>query len=266
MHTILLSNAEDSSKSSRRRWYLSNLSFANSTEADFAARKPLGEVTSEGYCQFASGTLPPEMFVKLSPPDLRAYRRYWEYVQNKLKVKCDIEAVEPKIDSRTGEAYGLRCHFLPLTESNASSVPKLPYELVKSSLSQDLWGFGLVLFHLCAGHPLFPVNNRTGHLLSFHDICNWTLKDAKDHIYKHIKDNYMAQDLLLRLLSPAELRANETIQSILSHPFFSDKAGSSSVGVEKWKMEAIAHERCFESKLVEISENALLEKRTLKIN
>lgn len=265
MDTILLAKSEDGGQTSTRRWLLSNLSCACNFE-ESAVANPLGEITSEGSSRFATGSLPPEMFVRLTPPDLRMYRRYWDYVQSKLKVKCDEEAVEPKVDARTGVTYGVKCHFSPLTESNInSSVPKLPYELKQPSLGQDLWAFGLVLFHLCAGRPLFPVNNRSGHLLSYHEIINWTLEDAKDRIYEHVKDN-TAQDLLLRLLAPAELRNEESFEAILSHPFFSDRSGSSTFGAEKRKIEASSHKRRLQSKLMEVSENVLLEERTVKIN
>jgi len=87
---------------------------------------------------------------------------------------------------------------------------------------------------------------------------------AKDHIYVHIKD-HTAQDLLLRLLAPLEERENETLESILCHPFFSAHNGS-SLGAETRKIEAVAHRRGLQNKMAEVSENFLLEERTVKVN
>lgn len=33
------------------------------------------------------------------------------------------------------------------------------YELVKASVSFDMWSYGCVLFHLCSGKPLFLADN-----------------------------------------------------------------------------------------------------------
>jgi len=225
----------------------------------------LGSVSAQGFALFSTGTLPPEMFAKLSYAEVQAYERYWEFVEQTHKIKLDLESLKPKVDVSSGETYVLKCNLSSASgDDGTSDHPQLPYKLVRPSFGTDLWGFGLLLFYLCAGHPLFPVNSRTGELLSYADVCQWTEERAKECVYENI-DDHTAQDLILRLLSPPEQREKETIESILCHPFFVGETGS-SLSLSKRKIEASVHKRLLGSRMVELSEKKFLEERTQHVS
>lgn len=226
-------------------------------------------MTKQGYGHFATGTLPPELFSKLSPAELALYQQYWTSVEVQFGINVDKTATDPVVDLSTGQAFVVKCHYLPLTledENERSNAPKLPYDLVQATTSLDLWAFGLVLFHLCAGRPLFPTVGRTGHLLELSDICGWTMERAREYVYEFVADN-TAQDLILRLLAPVESRRNESMDAILKHPFFDvagEQTSATTAIVSHHQMEAAAHKRRQQSKRMDVSEASLLEERTVK--
>ena len=89
--------------------------------------------------------------------------------------------------------------------------------------STDLWCFGVMLYCMrSGGRPLFPNNNKSGHLLEHDDIINWSKEVARAVVYEHVKDP-VAQDILLQLLTSCESRNNLDLPSVLSHPFSSSK-------------------------------------------
>jgi serine/threonine protein kinase len=170
MSSISLSKDAHSRQSESRSWILSELS-CSATCVHSPSNMAAG-VTPRGYRQYATGTLPPELFAKLSPAELDLYEKYWMTVETQFGIKVDKKAIAPSVDIATGQAYVVKCHFLPishLTGIERNSAPRLPYELVPISTSLDLWAFGLILFQLYAGRPLFPTDGRTGHLLAYHD-------------------------------------------------------------------------------------------------
>jgi hypothetical protein len=249
-----------------RSWILSGLSFSSPV----VESKPnyAGGVTKQGYGQFATGTLPPELFVIVSPAELVLYRQYWASVEAQFGVKVDKRATDPVVDLSTGQAFVVKCHYVPLTLEDGnerSDKPRLPYDLVQATTSLDLWAFGLVLFHLCAGRPLFPTDERTGHLLELSDICGWTIERAREYVYEFVADN-TAQDLLLRLLAPFESRRHESMDAILKHAFFAvdGEAAATAAMISHHQMEAAAHKRRQQNRRMEVSEASLLEERTVK--
>ena len=50
------------------------------------------------------------------------------------------------------------------------------YTLVEAKESLDIWSFGTIMYRLCVGHPLFPVDDRNDDLLgsAIQDLFNWT--------------------------------------------------------------------------------------------
>eukprot|EP00957_Ditylum_brightwellii_P064835 4918761-Ditylum_brightwellii.AAC.1 len=142
------------------------------------------------------------MFTRLDPTQLQEYEAYW----NKVKTFCNVHIqeglMEPWIDPNSGDVYVARCYYGQ--EGNLDiDLPPLPYELIVSSPTVDIWSFGVLMFQLCAGgHPLFPANTRTGHMVSYGTISSWNKGIAENMIYDHVR-NPLAQDILLHILAPA---------------------------------------------------------------
>lgn len=257
MSSIVLSKTDGDDL--KRNWLL------NDFTCGLRSSKPIPplRVAADGFATFCSSTLPPEMFTRLSPVDLQIYNQYWDFVERSFGVRADKLAVGPKLDAATGDVYGLKCYFSP-PEGSETQLPPLPYDLAVSSVAADIWSFGLLVFELVARRPLLPFNARTGHLLSYKEVCGWTEDRAKEYVYEYVKD-HLAQDILLRLLAPLEQRVSESMSGILQHPFF-DKNSTAPVFLEKRKVEAAAHERRMQSRMTEQSERAVLEDRTGKVN
>ncbi|VEU38302.1 unnamed protein product [Pseudo-nitzschia multistriata] len=208
----------------QRTWVLTNLSSAScDCEAEF-----MGAVSPDGSVHFETGLLPPEMLTKVSLSEEKIYKEYWEKVETIFNIKVDQMIKEPCVDASTGCSYVVRCHYTvgEKDQKRAAELPELPYMLVEARESADLWCLGLLLYTLCSdGRPLFPVNVKSGHLLDYHTILNWNMDAARANIYENI-DDPIAQDLLLKLLSPFEERNNLTMEAVISHPFFSPSSKS----------------------------------------
>ena len=223
----------------------------------------LGGVNLQGLAQFKTECLPPEMFVKLSPAQLKRYRKYWSSVENRFGVTIEKAIIEPVVDVATGETFVVKCHFMPLMTTDKSN-DLLPYQLVPASPCADIWALGQLLFLLCTGQTVFQVAPRDGRLVRYGEICDW---DAAPVIFEHVSDP-LAQDVLLMLLSPYEVRRQVTIESVLSHPFFnssSNTAAETNKIKEKRKVATAAHRRLLDTKMHDESEKKWLEKRSTTI-
>jgi hypothetical protein len=256
----------DGNKSAHGRWLLTNLAYSSRFKTE---THHIGKITRQGFAHFSTGALPPEAFVKLSAANLKTYRKYWRAVAH-LGIRVDQAAIEPMVDFETGETYVVRCYFDPedLSSTDASALPSLPYETLPVSESVDLWGFGQLLFNLCAGRPLFPVSSRNGRLLDYSDISNWNAGMAASLIYKYVTDS-LAQDILLLMLSSSKERETLTLDMVKGHPFFLENdPNSSSVLqiIQKRKQETAAHARSLQNKACEISDQAWLAERTVSVN
>lgn len=229
----------------------------------------LGGITSQGHPQFKTDTLPPEMFTKLSPAQLKAYNNYWSAVQEVFQVKINRAILQPMIDLNSGSSYVVKCHFVPLTdgkvvlsENQAVSIPPLPYDLVPVNKSADLWALGQMIFLVSTGRTLFHSDVRNGSLLEYASACHWNPNPV---IYEHVLDP-MAQDILLKLLSPRPERESIKMDQVLTHPFFVEKSASLSSRVkqitEKRRVECAAYKREQQRKLHEAFERDWLEKKT----
>ncbi|KAL7565802.1 hypothetical protein ACA910_015581 [Epithemia clementina (nom. ined.)] len=250
-----------------KRWALRDFSCgSHSSTGQFQRR--LGRVSSEGRCLFATSTLPPEMFVQLSEMELQAYERYWLFVEKTFFVKVDRSAIDPLVDPDTGDTFVPRCHFTP-PENSTVELPPLPYSLVRASPATDYWAYGLLIFEVCTGRPLFATEPRSGRLLEYHRHANWSSKVAASLIYNIVK-NPIHQDLFLQLLSPVSMRSELTLDKILSHPFFGDKDAQSSTTVknmiETRRRDTLAHKRLLQKKLHETSETGWLAERTTRLD
>mmetsp|Transcript_10337 Transcript_10337/g.30241 ORF Transcript_10337/g.30241 Transcript_10337/m.30241 type:complete len:1951 (+) Transcript_10337:118-5970(+) len=249
----------------RRTWALTNFSGASCNfEADF-----MGAISQDGSAQFQTGLLPPEMFTKVSCAEEKMYRIYWEKVEKIFEIKADRRIKEPYVDPSTGCSYVVRCHFVLSEEdkSMGAQLPELPYMLVQTKESVDLWCLGLLLYTLCSGgRPLFPVNIKSGLLLDYQGIVNWNMDCARSCIYENV-ENPVAQDLLLKLLAPFDERSNLTAESVLSHPYFSSNNSQLRQRIiENSINERATHLRNRTKDITLKYENNWLASRSVKIN
>lgn len=103
---------------------------------------------------------------------------------------------------------------------------KLSYakNIVKASPSIDIWSFGVLLYHLCAGESFLPVNRdydlRDADCMQ--NLARMTNKDIEQKIngLNIGKDTETVKDLLRKLLSVKANERPESMDSILQHPFF----------------------------------------------
>jgi hypothetical protein len=229
-----------------------------------------GGVTAEGYPNFQTDTLPPEMFAKLSPSELKIYNAYWAAVKDHFPREIDDSAIEPAVDLMTGNTYVVKCHFIPWTIPSAGEgspkIPPLPYEPVLSSKSMDLWALGQLIFLLCTRRPLLPVDGRHGRLLDYSLAFNI---DPKPFIYEYVNDS-LAQDVLLMLLSPKHERDNLQMETVLSHPFFVGEDVSSTSLLkqinQRRRLDRAAHRKVQRTKFHQVFEQEWLEKRTIRVS
>jgi serine/threonine protein kinase/ankyrin repeat protein len=250
----------------RRSWALTDLS--NASRLQSGSTSYLGSVFHNGSAPFASGLLPPEMFVKLTGSEVKMYQAYWAEVEKTFNIKVDQRVVKPCVNLETGNTCVLRCHYVP-SDGQTSSLPPLPYKLVPARESSDIWCFGQLLFTLCSGgRSLFPTNVKTGHLLDYESISHWDKKTATSMIYEHVEDT-LAQDILLHLLSPYEDHVDLTLEVVLDHPFFTRSNGDSDLVakvIEQRRNECASHDRWKKQIVKERSEDDWLKQRTVKVN
>lgn len=195
----------------------------------------LGAITPGGKSLFDSSSLPPEMFMKVNATELQEYNLYWKVVMELDYVSVPAELVKPRIDPITNEAYIMKC-YCNLDGRSAEALPSLPYELVQYDESIDVWAFGVFLFNLVSGgETIFQPNFRTGRLTSMEVLAKWDVDIAESIISQFVND-LAAQDLLLHILVEGERRKENTMETILAHPFFSP----SGIGakVEQFLVEA----------------------------
>lgn len=210
-------------------WALTDLTGACNQSTSLMAGIPI-----TGAANFATSLFPPELFVKLSPAEIKLYNAYWNHVQTVYSIQVDKLVIDPHVHPITGDSYVLRCHFEPDDTDTVAELPPLPYTLVPAREPVDVWSFGRVMFTLCsAGHPLFASNIKSGHLLAYDQVANFDHPLAREYIYKYV-DDPLAQDLLFHLLGTYEQRAALTMEKILNHPFFCVDGG-----VSNWHEKAV---------------------------
>lgn len=145
-------------------------------------------------------------------------------VWNRLLFHAKLwKKLKPRITSDERFAYLVKTHNdapdeLGVVEKTDSS--KIPYALVDPSEKMDVWGFGVLLYALCSGGTLFHL----GFDADLHDsedfveLYEWD-KQKAERILRENVDDPLAQDLLLRILVPEDLRL-PNMTAVLKHPFF----------------------------------------------
>jgi len=202
----------------------------------------LGMIQSDGTCTFESNAFPPEMFLKLDTHGIAVYENYWNAVMELDNVNVPFSIIKPRVDPMTGDMYVMKCYY-----ENNSDLPPLPYTLVRTSKSVDVWSFGVMLYSiLTGGETLFRSNVTTGQMLSYYQVANWD-KDTAERLIKQCIDDVAAQDLLLHILVPFEERQDLDMGTILSHPYFSMSDGMPQEVIEY--LEDMRDEREAESRL-----------------
>lgn len=252
----------------QRTWAITNFSGAScNSEAEF-----MGAISPDGSTQFQTGLLPPEMFTKLSRSEAKLYKEYWEKVESIFKIQIDRTVKEPYVDTTTGCSYVVRCHYVVDDDNHEKlknvELPELPYELVQARESVDFWCLGILLYTLCSGgRQLFPVNLKSGHLLDHRDVVNWNMDSAMAYIFETV-ENPLAQDLLLKLLSPFEDRNIITMDTVISHPYFTPaiKSPLRDKIIYQRKSECAAHMRNRMTMVRAKYEDDWLASRTINVN
>ncbi|GMI24311.1 hypothetical protein TrRE_jg195 [Triparma retinervis] len=139
------------------------------------------------------------------------------------------DKIQPKVfkKGRKKEKYVVKT-FLTTSFADSEGDPieqprthsPLPYQLVRSSPSLDIWSFGTILYALCTGSPLFNVNRdddlKEG--VDMHEVATWD--DAKKIKSLAEINDPMAKDLLSKLLSRDPDDRPGTFQDVLNHSFF----------------------------------------------
>lgn len=265
--TITLVSPTDDREECGSYWALTDLAGACDQSSAFMAGIP-----STGAPNFMTSTFPPEMFVKLNPPETKIYESYWKKIADKYDIDVDQYVTTPHIDKSTGESYVLRCYF-DHENQNHEGHSELPYKLMPARDSIDIWAFGRVMFTLCSGgHPMFATNVQTGHLLAYKDVAAFDEISTRDFIYSHVKDP-LAQDLLFKLLSSYEQRSSLTMDVILNHPFFSvTEVGNGMIEtnvkdiVEHRNQESFAFMRSLQQQNIRRAEDKWATNRSKNLN
>jgi hypothetical protein len=256
----------------RTQWTITNFTKSSIIMNGGQEHQPpcLGLISSNGVPLFSTGTVPPELVVRLTSAELRVYQKYWQNVERKFNAHIDQSAIEPFVDLSTGATYVVRCFFnLPASTTKGSvDLPSLPYSLVTASQAVDIWAFGKLLFELCAGRPLLPIDPRTGRLLDYKLLEEWNTETVESLVFEHVSDP-IAQDLLLILLSPIDVRSKLTMAEVMKHIFF-QPAGfprytQSRAIIEKRREDTAIHKRTLQNKLYEMSEEAWIKPRTFTV-
>eukprot|EP00547_Thalassionema_nitzschioides_P001793 CAMPEP_0194217596 /NCGR_PEP_ID=MMETSP0156-20130528/21718_1 /TAXON_ID=33649 /ORGANISM="Thalassionema nitzschioides, Strain L26-B" /LENGTH=2107 /DNA_ID=CAMNT_0038946687 /DNA_START=829 /DNA_END=7152 /DNA_ORIENTATION=+ len=145
-------------------------------------------------------------------------------VWNRLLFHAKLwKKLKPRITSDERFAYLVKSHNdapddLGVVEKPDSS--KIPYALVEPSEKIDVWGFGVLLYALCSGGTLFHLGFDADlhNSEDFVELYEWD-KQKAERILRENVDDPLAQDLLLSILVPEDIRLpNMTV--VLSHPFF----------------------------------------------
>jgi len=199
--------------------------------------------------KFSSGVLPPEMIHALKGDDLKTFETYFADV-----MKSDPELwdkIQPKVfkKGRKKEKYVVKT-FLTTSIADSDGDPieqprshsPLPYQLVRSSPSFDIWSFGTILYALCTGSPLFTVNRdddlKEG--VDMHEVATWD--DAKKIRSLAEINDPMAKDLLSKLLARNPDDRPGTFQDVLNHSFFTmEGAGGDTKLLQEMREEMTAN-------------------------
>ena len=100
--------------------------------------------------------------------------------------------------------------------------------------SQDAWSFGSVLFELCTGRNLFPLDLNDDSMVEEEDLtrlCSWSCLDNKslDGVFKNCEtcdpETRAQAQHLIRWCLQGDPSERPSFQKILEHPFLSQSLG-----------------------------------------
>jgi len=104
---------------------------------------------------------------------------------------------------------------------------------VLAQASLDMWSFGCVLFQLCAGEPLWLVNDEDNitELDDLRLLREWTSETKTKKLAK-LKDNRNARNLCSQLLNFYPKQRPLSMAHVLAHPFFTGHTAGRLPGEE----------------------------------
>lgn len=214
---------------------------------DLDASAKVGE---EIGAKFSSGVVAPEMIYAVSgiteTEEIANYYKY-EDKENQQKRKPRFVGGE-----RNKIGYLVRSFLVRLvvvehndtdtrrTQSESEYVPKeiddLPYNIRSAKKSMDVWAFGVMLYAMCAGRPLFPTN-LDDDITEGADLKNlYEWKTFHGNV-----DDYEAKTLLDDILQK-DPEKRPTIEQILEHDFSNPKSLSNKIERVVQETRRIEHE------------------------
>ena len=176
--------------------------------------------------KFSSGVLPPELFYRLRGAEEE--QRHAAYFQAAAAGEGQEEGEEwAKV--RPVEGVVVRA-YLPgkADDDNAD----LPYALVPASAAADVWSYGAMLFHMCTGEPLLPVNRDTDLVdgAAMRQALGWSDEQLRRKVGNASMPGDALQARLVKDLLKLVLRPDPaqrvSLQSVLEHPFFTGQVPS----------------------------------------
>lgn len=182
--------------------------------------------------KFSSGVLPPEMIYCLANhsetqevlayfsneslaeqkkrmPKFAFYRKKKGYV---IRTFLQVESQSAEEDPETGEII--------TTWETSPRKDGLPFQLVTAKESLDVWSFGILLYTMCVGGPVFRTN-RDDDITEGDDLrrlCDWGVDSTELNMEGVVGDSY-ARDLLERILR-RDPKDRPTMKQVLAHVFF----------------------------------------------
>lgn len=229
-------------------------------------------------CLYSSGILPPEMLYCLkSEEEEEKFRTYFKHEWNNGAETTLWHKIKPKSCTTGSKTYS---YVVKTFESEVLSehaekkvvqprnLEDLPYKLVKMVPQLDMWSFGVVLYTLCSGKTLFPVN-RDDDLTngsSFKAMLEWENEDVANEICRYVT-NARAKDLLMKLLKVNPSDRPRTMKEVLQHPFFASNETESSTSItSKQNKEILAALRAIDERTKRIETRTKnIEKSTLEL-
>jgi len=123
---------------------------------------------------------------------------------------------------------GVKSFTLNPVTGKVSEDVALPYDLVVAHDSFDTWSFGVVLFELCSGIPLFLANSEDNILYeNMLDLFAFTDKYKRKRMTEI--QNLEARNLVAQMLSK-DPRKRPHMSQVLAHPFLSGKKAARMLG------------------------------------
>jgi len=128
----------------------------------------------------------------------------------------------------TNEHIGVKTYEVDPISGNIVDADKLPFNLIVAHESFDTWSFGVVLFELCSGIPLFLANSEDNIFYeSMLDLYAFTDKYKKKRMAEI--QNMEARNLVSQMLTKDPLKRPRMAQ-VLDHPFLSGKKAARMLG------------------------------------